>query len=588
MVDCYTDIQQEVSSLILSTSGWRGIFGNTTDISKTKQIIVGIAAYTFSDYIKKHISKPTVLMGRDTRPTGHIIADSMLKVFISEDIKVHFAGITAAPEIMSAVRNHIADCFVFISASHNPVEHNGLKFGLSDGGVIPGSEAHIIIDHFRALITDSHIIERISSILDHSDPALLTEVYAHMVPIKQRALEEYLHFTETVIGPPLIIKTLNDALQKRKIGIVCDFNGSARAHSIDQQLFKNFSIDYAFINPDAIVHRIVPEGESLEPCRLFLEEQHKKNDCFVAGYVPDCDGDRGNLVIWDSDHARILEAQEVFALACVGELAQLVWTGELSYDEAGKACQRVAVVVNDPTSLRIDRIAEYFGVTVFRTEVGEANVVGLARQLRSEGWIVRIVGEGSAGGTIIHPSFVRDPLDTVFALVKLLTIRDKKGLFELWCERSHQPYRENFSLVDICASLPPFVSTGAYSPEALLHVESTDHALLKKRYQSIFCREWELRKKELATYGIESWDASAFIGQKEYEASSDFSKAGRGGLKILFKNRQGKAIAVLWMRGSGTESVFRIMAESEGTNAQIERTLIQWHRAMVLEADQQH
>jgi phosphoglucomutase len=52
--------------------------------------------------------------------------------------------------------------------------------------------------------------------------------------------------------------------------------------------------------------------------------------------------------------------------------------------------------------------------------------------LREKGYIVRILGEGSAGGNITHPSAVRDPLNTVMALVKLLSVRtkaEKKGLF---------------------------------------------------------------------------------------------------------------------------------------------------------------
>nr|AGS54009.1 phosphohexose mutase family protein [uncultured bacterium contig00160] len=262
---------------------------------------------------------------------------------------------------------------------------------------------------------------------------------------------------------------LKDNISKKPLGIVCDFNGSARTVSIDKDFFSSLGLKFECINsePARIVHRIVPEGESLKPCEALLEKKHNHDASFTIGYVPDCDGDRGNLVIWDDAQAaegddvllnslstptkgrhiikkaRALEAQEVFALACVAEFSHLVFTGDLAFDENGKPLSKTAVAINDPTSMRIDRIAESFGISVFRAEVGEANVVGLARKLREQGYIVRILGEGSAGGNITHPSAVRDPVNTVLALVKLLAVRSgngKEGLFEIWCKRSGQTH----------------------------------------------------------------------------------------------------------------------------------------------------
>jgi len=68
-----------------------------------------------------------------------------------------------------------------------------------------------------------------------------------------------------------------------------------------------------------------------------------------------------------------------------------------------------------------------------------------------------------------------------------------------------------------------------------------------------------------------------------------FSEAGRGGLKIEFtgksklSGKEKEKTAFIWMRGSGTEPVFRIMADAEGLRQ--ERELIDWQRRMVLEAD---
>jgi phosphoglucomutase len=254
--------------------------------------------------------------------------------------------------------------------------------------------------------------------------------------------------------------------------------------------------------------------------------------------------------------------------------------------------------------MRVDRIAEAFGVSVFRAEVGEANVVRLDRKLREEGFIVRILGEGSAGGNITHPSAVRDPINTVLAIVKLLSVRSTEGkpgfktpgLFEQWCRLSGHTYRDDFSLADIIASLPPFESTPAYSPDAVLRINTKDHSLLKDRYQQIFLREWEGRKDELKTrYGFCGWQAMAYNGLTEKRDISRFGEAGKGGLKINFLDSEGRmsarACAYIWMRGSATEPVFRIMADVEclpgetGAGERLERDLLLWQRRMIMEAD---
>jgi phosphoglucomutase len=626
------EVQTALSTMILSHSGWRGIFAadggeesRTGKISEAHRAIAAGAAEVFADYLRDGKSKPLVLLGCDTRPTGRAIASAMIPVLRKCGCRVRYAGVVAAPEIMAWARNlgrrEKACGFIYISASHNPIGHNGLKFGLADGGVLSAEEAAKLTEKFRLLMGSeedltrrhkghkghggnfkfSYILNYLtqkvrSKTLDYQTTTLCPPCTPCLRESKKQAYNAYLRFSaEVAWGDNTdIADTLKRGIAQRPLGVCCDFNGSARCVSIDKKFFGSLGIRFRAINdrPGAIAHRIVPEGESLDPCRAFLEEQRRRDPSFALGYVPDCDGDRGNLVIWDSalQKARALEAQEVFALACVAELAQLAWNGGLPKDGLAKT----AVAVNDPTSLRIDRIAEAFGAQVFRAEVGEANVVGLARRLREEGYTVRILGEGSAGGNITHPSAVRDPLHTVLAIAKLLSLRTaggKPGLFELWCNVSNQAgqYRADFDLADIIASLPPFVTTGAYSPEAALRVTSADHGALKSRYQTIFLREWEARKNELKTkYGIYTWEAAAYNGMEE-RSITDFGKAGKGGLKLCFYDAggkaAGKAIASIWMRGSATEPVFRVIADAEGVDRRVERDLIEWQRRMTLEAD---
>jgi phosphoglucomutase len=594
--------EQILQTMILSASGWRGVFAPGEEsplgeISPAHGAIAAAAALVFADYVKKRLNleDPVILTGMDTRPTGPAIADVMIRALLSGGCRVRFAFIAAAPEIMAYTRSGGASGFIYISASHNPIGHNGLKFGLCDGGVLSGEEAAALIAGFRAFTAQAGWTARAAAAVNRAEIAAVHEVYGGVRAVKAEALKAYFTFTREVAGGPELEQALIRGIGARPLKAAADFNGSARTMSIDRDFLSSLGIELYGMNdkPRQIVHRIVPEGESLEPCRSFLEELHRRDPAAALGYVPDCDGDRGNLVFWDEacGRARSLEAQEVFALVCVSELAHLVWTGELRYDNKGNALDKAAVVVNDPTSMRIDRIAAAFDVSVFRAEVGEANVVGLARKLRERGYKVRILGEGSAGGTITHPSAVRDPLDTLLAIIKLLTIRsegDRKGFFELWCDLSDQAetYHPDFCLADVIASLPAFVSTGAYSPEALLQVRCGDHGLLKDRYQAVFLRGWEERKDQLKSrYGIAGWEAAAYQGTGEQRGLTRFGDAGRGGLKIIFSNEAGRGIASIWMRGSATEPVFRIMADAEGQDKRLERDLIEWQRRLVGEAD---
>jgi phosphoglucomutase len=602
------NLEKTLSAMILSPSGWRGVFAEheesaATEISAGHRIIAAAAARVFADFLSNkgppdHADPDgtdregkTVILGMDTRPTGGAIADAMIRSFLAQGCEVRFAGITAAPELMAYARHcgkTRALGFVYISASHNPIGHNGFKFGRADGGVLAPEESLDLIDKFRAFLSSGAPLAESLSNRPLADPE---HVYADMPRIKEEAYRVYLDFTREVVmgNSGGILSALRDP--GCGLAIVADFNGSARTLSIDREFFSSLGIRLYAMNdkPGQIAHRIVPEGESLEPCCRFLEEQHRQDPSALLGYVPDCDGDRGNLVIWDGNKARSLEAQEVFALACVSELSHLVWTGETTSSSPGK----IAVAVNDPTSLRVDSIAAAFGASVFRAEVGEANVVGLARKLRDQGYTVRILGEGSAGGNITHPSAVRDPIHTVMALVKLFNIRgdgERPGFFDIWRERSGASCKGNasgndFSLSDIIASLPRFVTTGSYTPEAKLQVRTRDHGLLKGRYQEVFLREWEARREELRErYGIGGWEAAAYIGMEEKRGLKSFAEAGRGGLKVLFTDAEtSSVIAWIWMRGSGTEPVFRVMAE--GKDERTERDLIQWQRRMVLEAD---
>ena len=606
-------IAEQIEKTILSASGWRKVFAiseneedKTGEIGEANAVIACHMAAVFADFIKQKTCKtsPKIVLGCDSRPTGKQIANLMLRVLVAKNIQVEYIFIAAAPEIMAYAR--LFDGFAYISASHNPIGHNGVKFGLNDGGVISASDAIPLAENFKNECLKENAIQVASALCAGANCEKIEEIFKNVENCKKNALNQYKNFTMEVISThesqseqEIFAKNIKNACNNSPIAIICDFNGSARTISIDKTLFESFNIDFFAINSECgkIAHTIIPEPENLSFCAEELSKIKAKNDSdcknkigekkykTFLGYMPDCDGDRGNIVFFDSSEnkPRVLKAQEVFALSVLAELSALSYQNE--------DLKKCAVVVNDPTSMRIEKIAQAFGAKVFRAEVGEANVVNLARIKRNEGYTVRILGEGSNGGNITHPAAVRDPLNTIFALIKLLSIKDdseKLGLFHIWCKNSKQEekYKTDFDLADIIKTLPSFTTTGVSENRAVAGVSQKDHAKLKGFYQKVFEKNWNEKRAELlGKYKITNYVAICNNGTNEKIGISDYSVSGKGGLKILFSDTNGENCAFIWMRGSGTEPVFRVMCDVKGENEMMEKELLEWHTEMLLEAD---
>lgn len=583
-------------NMILSASGWRKIFtenkdgeSTTKEIGNDNKILSYLIGTTFSEYIKSASRKnnPEVVIATDTRPTGAEIARVILNACTCSDIKCIYLGYAAAPEIMAYAKNF--DGFIYISASHNPIGHNGIKFGLSDGGVLEGSEAKKVIESFK---------KKCAEISEDEQKALLKKLEG--IPAvgaakyyKKQSLKSYEKFIRHVISgcektaaQKVVFNEIKKACKKNPLTLVCDMNGSARADSIDKKFIPSCKIKLEAFNnvPGQIVHAIIPEPENLVHCADRMQQMQKEGvTSALLGYMPDCDGDRGNIVFWNdkTKKAEPITAQEVFALCVMAELSFEYWKNPSAKD--------LAVAVNCPTSMRIDEIAASLGAKVFRAEVGEANVVNLAREKRAEGFNVRIFGEGSNGGNITYPSAVRDPVATIFAMVKVLSLRDTKygdGLFHIWCKKSGQEdkYKDDFTLADIIETLPAYTTTGVSETRAVLQVKMEDKGKLKENFKVEFEKFFADKKAEFEADGIFGWTCCLTNGTKETVGEENWNNA-NGGLKIKFHDKNKKPFAFIWMRPSGTEPVFRVMCDVKGNNPELEKKLLRWETEVLQKAD---
>jgi len=136
------------------------------DASLEAGVSAVIAADVFFDYISAATGQknPVIVCGTDTRPTGGAVASAIVRTLLARKAIVRYPGVVAAPEIMAYARKF--DGFIYISASHNPIGHNGLKVGLSDGGVVNAEENAKMVKAFVEKCADPEAMKRSSQRID--------------------------------------------------------------------------------------------------------------------------------------------------------------------------------------------------------------------------------------------------------------------------------------------------------------------------------------------------------------------------------------------------------------------------------------
>lgn len=117
---------------LFGTDGVRGIANSELDCDLAFKL--GQAgAYVLTS--EKH--KPKILVGRDTRLSGDMLESALIAGICSVGAEAVIVGILPTPAIAYLTRHYHADAGVVISASHNSVEYNGIKFFNDKGYKLP-------------------------------------------------------------------------------------------------------------------------------------------------------------------------------------------------------------------------------------------------------------------------------------------------------------------------------------------------------------------------------------------------------------------------------------------------------------------
>src|SRR5512140_2668536 len=114
-------------TLMISVSGLRGHVG--TDL--TPELVARHAA-ALGAWVRSRGGK-CVVLGRDARTSGAMFTHAATAGFLSVGVDVIDVGIVPTPTVQLAVEHHRAGAGLILTASHNPIEWNALKFVGPDG-----------------------------------------------------------------------------------------------------------------------------------------------------------------------------------------------------------------------------------------------------------------------------------------------------------------------------------------------------------------------------------------------------------------------------------------------------------------------
>src|SRR5438132_12093830 len=114
-------------ALMISVSGMRGIVGTDLTPELVARQAAALGAWS------REAGNAWVVLGRDARTSGPMYAQAAAAGFLSVGCEVIDLGVVPTPTAQLAVEYHRAGAGLIITASHNPVEWNALKFVGPDG-----------------------------------------------------------------------------------------------------------------------------------------------------------------------------------------------------------------------------------------------------------------------------------------------------------------------------------------------------------------------------------------------------------------------------------------------------------------------
>lgn len=348
---------------LFGTDGIRGIVGE--DLTHELAMKVGeAAAYVLGG--KKDL---VVLVGRDTRISGQMLASALSAGFMSQGAKVIDLGVVPTPAVSYLVKKYGASMGAMISASHNPSEYNGIKLFNNEGFKLPDATENEI---------EKYLLGK----------AVPTTTKVGTYEVSETAIEDYVNH---------LVDTASNIRCDLKVVVDCA-NGSASATA--PMLFEKLGIDVTLINFEYNGYNINEKCGSTHLDVLAKQVKKLKADIGIA-----YDGDADRCLMIDEDGNEV-DGDQIMAIS--------------TYDlKKNKKLTNNTLVGTVMSNLGLVKFCKANDIDFVATKVGDRYV--LEKMLECN----YIVG-GEQSGHVIYKDFANTG-DGELTSIQILNILSKEG-----------------------------------------------------------------------------------------------------------------------------------------------------------------
>lgn len=359
-------------ALIKSISGFRGTIGGKTNDGLTPidtvKFVSAFAAFIKETYNKENIK---IVLGRDARVSGEMVSHLVVGTLMGMGVDVIDTGLSTTPTVEVAVTEKQADAGIILTASHNPMQWNALKFLNAKGEFISASEGQRVLE------------------LAASEDFLFAEVdkLGHCIS-DTTTIDSHI---EKVLALDLVdVEAIKQANFKVAYDAVCSTGGLVLT-----KLLNALGVQQVVaLNPEPtglFPHNPEPLPENITQ----ICEEVVKQGCDV-GFIVDPDVDRLAIVCENGK-----PFVEEYTLVSVADYVLDHTSG--------------ATVSNMSSTRALRDVTEARGQRYYASAVGEVNVVEKMKEMKAV-----IGGEGNGG--IIYPAlhYGRDALVGIALFLSLL------------------------------------------------------------------------------------------------------------------------------------------------------------------------
>lgn len=356
---------------LFGTDGVRGIANE--ELTPLLAMQLGMAGAHVLTKEKSH--KPTIMVGCDTRISGDMLANALMAGVCSVGANAVYVGVVPTPAVAYLTRKYKVDAGVVISASHNSVEFNGIKFFDENGYKLPDA-----------------MEDEIEELIRSDMKGVKFPIGSGVGKIKYRtdAREEYINHA---------ICSVNVNLSGVKIVVDC---AEGAAHYTSVEALKELGAEVIAIhnNPDGININANCGSTHMEELQARVVYEHA--DLGLA-----FDGDADRLLAVD-ENGKVVNGDEIMAI--IGN--HMKEQGKLKGD---------MIVVTVMSNLGFMLMAKEKDINVVQTKVGDRYVLESMQELKAN-----LGGEQSGHIIFLDDNTTGDGLLSALHLLEVMVETGKK------------------------------------------------------------------------------------------------------------------------------------------------------------------